>query len=167
MDLTTWAWLIVPLGVTRAVQIVLWDRITKGPRAWLLERLNPEGYGMGDPRRGYLSYLLECPWCMSIWVGALVTAGLLWDLTRAATLAVLLVLALSLAAVIIDRMVDRWLPDEAPPAAPAEVNVGQVVLGGPQGGEFVQDVGYVGDDPPPEVAQALADLAGADTDELG
>lgn len=125
MNLTTWAWVLLPLGVCRAVQILLWDRITEAPRRRLQARLNPEGRSMRDPERPYLSYLLECPWCLSVWVAALFVALTLFDPTRQGALAVLLVLALSLLAVGIDRAFDRFLPDEPlqpdpPPAPPAQ-----------------------------------------------
>lgn len=112
MNLTTWAWLILPLGVCRATQIALHDRIFEKPRSWLLSKLNPNGLPMTDPERPYLSYLLECPWCLSVWIGFAAVALVLWDATRAGALAVLAALALSLAAVVLDRMVDRWFPDQ-------------------------------------------------------
>lgn len=149
MDLTPWAWLIIPLGVTRAMQIALWDRLTSRPRAWLLRRLNPENRGMGDPARPYLSYLLECPWCISVWIGAVAVAGLALEATRDATLFVLAALALSLAAVVIDRMIDRWLPDAPAPKAPAVTIEGDVNVG---------TATY--EEPPAEVAAALAELTG-------
>lgn len=115
MELTSWAWLILPLGVCRAVQLVLWDRVFQRPRSWLLRRLNPQGYTMTDPRRRYLSYLIECPWCVSVWLGGAAVALVEWDTTREPTLAVLAALALSLAAVAIDRTFDRVWPDDPPP----------------------------------------------------
>lgn len=119
MNLTTWAWVLLPLGVCRAVQIALWDRITEAPRRWLLARLNPEGRSMRDPERPYLSYLLECPWCLSVWVAAVAVGLTLYGPTRQATLAVLLVLSLSLLAVGLDRAFDRFLPDDPPAPEPA------------------------------------------------
>lgn len=154
MNLTSWAWIIVPLGLTRAMQIALWDRITQRPREWLLARLNPEGYGMKDPRRSYASYALECAWCSSVWIAAAATGLLLWDATRAVTLAVLLLLALSLAMVTIDRMIDRTLPDEAPEPQPP-VQVGEVHLHD-QGDAWET---FATSEAPPGVDQALADLA--------
>lgn len=118
MNLTGWAWLIVPLGVCRALQLALGDRIFEKPRAWLLRKLNPQGLPMGDPKRSYLSYLIECPWCLSMWIGLAAVGLLLWDATRAATLALLAALALSLLAVVLDRAVDRWFPDQPHPAPP-------------------------------------------------
>lgn len=111
MNLTPWAFVILPLGVCRATQIMLFDRVTATPRNWLLRQLNPHGYPVDDPRRPYLSVLWECPWCASVWLGAVATGFVAWDGSRAATLLVLAALALSLVAVAIDRMFDRWLPD--------------------------------------------------------
>lgn len=156
MDLTKWTWIIVALGAPRAMQIVLWDRITRAPRHWLQAKLNPQNLPMNDPNRGYLSYLLECPWCMSIWIGAAIVGGLLWDLTRAATLAVLAICAISLVAVLVDRIIDRALPDEAPEPQP---QVLQVAV------EHEHEEAPYEDEPPPAVARALANLTGADTTE--
>lgn len=121
MNLTPWAWLILPLGVCRALQIALWDRIFAAPRSWLLRKLNPQGLALNDPARPYLSYLLECPWCLSVWIGAAAVALVLWDAARQITLAVLAALALSLVVVAVDRTFDRWLPDRPVPAPPAHV----------------------------------------------
>lgn len=148
MNLTPWAWLIVPLGATRLLQLVLHDRLLKGPRDWLLARLNPEDRDMNDPERGYLSYLVECPWCLSVWLGALIVGALLWDASRAAALGVLLVLALSELAVFLDRVVDRLTPDQpVPPRPPSTApNVEQ---------------------PPPHVQAALAAAARTGDDTAG
>jgi hypothetical protein len=113
VNLTPLAWLLVPLGVCRAMQILLFDRVTEPPRRWLLERLNPNGYEVDDPRRPYFSVILSCPWCLSVYVAAAAIGFCLWDTTRSAALAVLAVLSVSLLAVGIDRMFDKWLPDQA------------------------------------------------------
>lgn len=131
MNLTAWAWLILPLGLCRATQMGLHDRIFEKPRGWLLSKLNPEGRSMNDPQRSYLSYLLECPWCLSVWISALFVALVCWETTRFAALAVLLILALSLAAVVLDRAVDRWFPDE--PHTRASIEQGGLSVEGPPG----------------------------------
>lgn len=146
MNLTRWAWLIVPLGICRALQIALWDRIFERPRSWLLGKLNPQGRPMNDPQRPYLSYLIECPWCLSVWIGGLAVALLLWDATRAGTLAVLAALALSLAAVVLDRAVDRWFPDQ------------------PHTTATLRGQGLEVEGPPGHVAEAFQQLSGDEHD---
>ena len=156
MDLNLITLTILALGTTRAMQIALWDRITERPRTWLQSKLNPEGLGMHDPGRGYISYALECVWCSSVWIGLGTALLAWWETTRTAIVIIMLGLALSLLAVVIDRMVDRWLPDEAPPQATASVQVGDVHVSGPPAelGGFIEEVGDV----PTEVAEAFAEL---------
>lgn len=113
MRIENWAWLIVPLGMCRAVQIALVDRIFAKPRKWLLHKLNPRNLPMSDPNRPYLSYLLECPWCISVWLGIVAAILLVNKATLRPTLWVLLALALSLAAVVLDRLIDVYASDEA------------------------------------------------------
>jgi hypothetical protein len=146
VDLTKWAWLILPLGVCRATQMVLVDRIFARPRAALLRWLNPNGYDLRDSRRGYLSYLLECPWCVSVWLGGAAVALVAWEETRPWALFVLAALALSLAAVFMDRLVDKWTPDE-PPASTGDLIVNNT-FGAPP------------DIPPAHVAEAFQSLTG-------
>lgn len=120
MNLINWAWAIIPLGMTRILQVALHDRVLRGPRRWLLRKLNPQGLPMGHEDRPYWSFMLECPWCLSMWLAIGCVAALLCDATRDAALAVLLVTAISLMAVVIDRLVDKFTPDQPPPApAPA------------------------------------------------
>jgi hypothetical protein len=137
VNLTPWLWALLPLGVCRATQIVLFDRVSEAPRRWLLERLNPHDYEVDDPRRPYFSVLFSCPWCMSTWLGALAVALVAWDATRAGALFVLAALSLSLLAVGIDRAYDRWLPDM------------------PHSTATVYGDGYRVEGPPTEVADAL------------
>lgn len=125
MNLEPWAIAIVPLGVVRLLQLALVDRIFERPRRWLLARTNPEGFAMHDDRRSYLSYLIECQWCMSTWLGAVVLAGLSFEVSRPVALWILAAGALSLLAVIGDRAVDRWFPD-----APSVVTSGDHVRAG-------------------------------------
>jgi len=67
---------VYALAVARLTQLVVADRITDTPRhrisswAWQrrLRRVGMrEAEGMPEP---YLSYLVQCPWCTSIWIGA-------------------------------------------------------------------------------------------------
>lgn len=150
MDLTPWAWLILPLGATRLLQIVLWDRVLRRPRSWLMGKLNPRGLPMHDPARPYFSYLLECPWCMSVWLGGGLVALVAWDASRQITLAVLLALTLSLAAVLLDRAIDASPLRDQPPEEPAPTMQG--VMPPPEA-------------PPAAVVDALHQLTGDDADE--
>jgi hypothetical protein len=113
MNLTPWAALLLPLGVCRAVQIVLFDRVSERPRTWLLRRTNPNGFAVDDPRRPYFSVIWECSWCLSVHLAIIAVAFVAWPTTRNAALLVLAVLATSLLAVGVDRAFDRWLPDQA------------------------------------------------------
>lgn len=104
---------VAVVGGCRATQIVLHDRILRRPREAVLRRVNPHGYGPGDERLGYIGYLLQCPWCVSVWIGGAIAAGLAWDESRSAVVWILVALTISLLAVSIDRAIDTWLSDEA------------------------------------------------------
>lgn len=57
-------WLDVVLGALATFRLTrLWtdDEITEDARGWLLRRL---------PSDGKLAYLVGCPWCISMYVGA-------------------------------------------------------------------------------------------------
>lgn len=127
--------IVAALGVCRATQIVLHDRILRTPREAALRRLNPHGLPPGHPDLGYLAYLLQCPWCLSTWLGAAAVAGLTW--APWATVRVLAALSLSLLAVVLDRLIDKHASDEDA-AARAE------------------PVAAWDEEPPPAVAAALA-----------
>lgn len=60
--------LLVSLAVYRGTLLVTGDRITRTPRRWLRARLNEEGR---------VAYLLECPWCVSIYLGT-IGAAVAW-----------------------------------------------------------------------------------------
>lgn len=45
------------------------DQITHGIREWFFKRWNPSNTW---------TYVFTCPWCMSIWIGAFVAAGILF-----------------------------------------------------------------------------------------
>lgn len=55
--------LLTLLSVARITRLVTEDRITEAPRDWLLDRLNPHGLA---------TYLVTCPWCISIYAGFIV-----------------------------------------------------------------------------------------------
>lgn len=54
------------LATYRLVKLVRDDRITAPAREALEER-------QGPPEDSKLTYLLNCPWCLSIWFGAALT----------------------------------------------------------------------------------------------
>lgn len=53
------------LAVARVTRLVTQDEITEPLRRGVLRRLNPD-----NRLHLKLAYLLECPWCVSVWVGA-------------------------------------------------------------------------------------------------
>lgn len=70
------------LAVFRIWHLFAVDVITDRPRRWLTERAWTDA---GEPRAGatagrwrWLLTLLTCPWCVTIWGGAVVAAGWLW-----------------------------------------------------------------------------------------
>ncbi len=64
-----WVDLVVDgLATYRLVKLVRDDRITESFRTAVEET-------QGPPERSKVTYLLSCPWCLSIWFGAAVTLG--------------------------------------------------------------------------------------------
>lgn len=61
MSMTSWLGVtILALAVARVTRLVVLDEITVGFRSWVIRRF-------GDDHK--LTYLVHCPWCVSIWVG--------------------------------------------------------------------------------------------------
>jgi len=56
------------LASYRLVKLVRDDRITEPARAAVENRAGP-------PEQSRLSYLMTCPWCLSVYFGAALTAG--------------------------------------------------------------------------------------------
>jgi hypothetical protein len=54
-------------AVARVTRLINSDRITEAPRNAVLKRLDPEGLA---------AYLVVCPWCVSVYVGA--AGGAAW-----------------------------------------------------------------------------------------
>lgn len=74
MTIPAWLQLLVyALAVARVTGLITADSITEDARdsalAWLDDR--PKTLG------SYLATLIQCPWCVSIWVGA-IAAPLVW-----------------------------------------------------------------------------------------
>lgn len=104
-----WALIVIPIGVTRGMQILIWDRLFLSPRVWLAKKLNPNDHHMSHPDRSYLSYLMECPYCMSMWVGTFASLGVYFEPTRIVTLLILTALSSSFVAVLLDRAQDKMM----------------------------------------------------------
>jgi hypothetical protein len=100
------AWLMVVLtilAVFRVTRLVNEDTITAPLRRWVVGRdgeLEPDEVG----RWGYF---ITCPWCVSIWVGTVVSVvAVLWGDNRVVLIG-LLALAASASTGLIASMVDR------------------------------------------------------------
>lgn len=80
--------ILAALATARLTRVITQDRITLAPRKWALRRL-VNRYGEDH----LLPYLIVCDWCVSIYVGAGVTAAwvtvgeTLWFQAPAAALA--------------------------------------------------------------------------------
>lgn len=105
IELTPFELIVLALAACRGTQLILHDRILE-PFRKLMKRLGE-----------YPAYLVGCPWCVSVWVGLGLVAGLAWDFTEPFVMWIAVALALSLLAVFIDRLFDRFLPDELPAGA--------------------------------------------------
>ena len=57
------------LAIARVTRLITTDMIFEGSRNWLLTRIIPVGKEESE-WRSKLAYLVLCPWCMSIYVGA-------------------------------------------------------------------------------------------------
>lgn len=67
VTMQTLALFLTLLAVARVTRLVNSDRITEAPRNAVLRRLDPEGLA---------AYLVVCPWCVSVYVGA--AGGAAW-----------------------------------------------------------------------------------------
>jgi hypothetical protein len=54
---------VATLAVARLTRLIVDDRVTVGIRQWVVNKWGGESLP---------SYLIHCPWCMSIWISALV-----------------------------------------------------------------------------------------------
>lgn len=68
--------LVYVLAVARVTRLVNEDKVTERAREWLVDRAwriaRPQVPGPSRPwaDEPLLAYLITCPWCASIWVGA-------------------------------------------------------------------------------------------------
>ncbi|NYJ01620.1 hypothetical protein HNR19_002318 [Nocardioides thalensis] len=60
--------IIDALACYRLVKLVRDDRITQPVRQAVIDR-------QGPPEKSKVSYLLDCPWCLSVYFGAVLTLG--------------------------------------------------------------------------------------------
>lgn len=61
--------LLAGLATARLTRLATEDQILAGPRARLIRRL-----GVDHP----ISYLVTCPWCMSMWIAAAIAPAAWW-----------------------------------------------------------------------------------------
>lgn len=98
---------LVALATARITRLVISDRVTGRPRRavqdWSEARWEGRQGREPDPNewQSPVAYLLSCPWCMSVWVGAAVTAAT--DLVTDVPLPVLTALAASMVTGVILR----------------------------------------------------------------
>lgn len=62
--------LLAMLATARLTRLVTTDRITQGPRGWLLRRIIKS---RGE--ESLLAYLIVCDWCVSVYTGGAVAAA--------------------------------------------------------------------------------------------
>jgi len=87
--MSVWVWGVYALAVARLTGLITADEISRPARDWVIANLPP--YPVFIP----VEYLLTCPWCVSIWVGA-ATVLMAWRWGGAPwLLGVALVLAMS------------------------------------------------------------------------
>jgi hypothetical protein len=81
VTMQTLALFLTLLAVARVTRLVNADRITQAPRDAIVRRLDPNGMA---------AYMVFCPWCVSVYVGAAGGAAWwAWGDTRIFTAAVL------------------------------------------------------------------------------
>lgn len=85
-----WMWLVYALAVARLCGLLQADKITEPARKALLRRLDEDR----AVHRG-IAYVMDCPWCMSIWVAGATAALAWWHGAHPAMIIPALALALS------------------------------------------------------------------------
>ena len=68
-----WWWIVYALAIARATGLITTDYLTKPLRDWLFRKLNPD-----KTWHERLAYLIECPWCVSVWVAAALVPVAYW-----------------------------------------------------------------------------------------
>lgn len=71
------AFVVGSFACFRLSQLITGDKLTEGPRDWLILKLTlkPEGGLRKSGFRAKLAYLVGCPFCVGIWVGILVVSA--------------------------------------------------------------------------------------------
>ena len=100
-------WVLLVPAYTRATQLAVNDRLTEPARRGFGQwaGYKPDGITLTP-----LAYIVGCAWCLSIYVAAGLSAVILAAPSPVAAF-VVLTLAGSELAVIVDRLVDRYAPD--------------------------------------------------------
>ena len=92
VSMQTLTLVLTVLAVARVTRLVNLDRITQAPRDAIVRRLDPDGL---------MAYMVFCPWCVSVYVGAGAGAAWwAWGDTRIFTAAVLALAASHIAGVL-------------------------------------------------------------------
>jgi hypothetical protein len=65
------AFVVLTLASARLTQLVYWDKITFPVRMWMIKKFGEEGW---------LTYLVHCPYCVSVWTSFGATAFGIWQL---------------------------------------------------------------------------------------
>jgi hypothetical protein len=80
------ALVVIALAVVRLTGLVIEDEVTEPIREWVLDRV---------PDDGKLAYLITCPWCVSIYLGAVAAPLAWWHSDNPAVMLVAIALAMS------------------------------------------------------------------------
>lgn len=63
------AFLVLTLASARLTQLVYWDKITFPLRMWIIKKFGEEHW---------ITYLVHCPFCVSVWTSFGFTAPAIW-----------------------------------------------------------------------------------------
>lgn len=107
--LEPWPFALYALAVARITLFIAKDDLFDEPRAWLLNRLTPDGDD-GEPLpvawwRRKLAYLIVCIWCVPVWIAAgLVWPAIHWWSHTLAVQATATILALAMTASLLSKV---------------------------------------------------------------
>jgi hypothetical protein len=107
MILPAWLLVLLAIGATaRLTRLVNEDAITQPIRSWFFRR-DPAAEDMEPEEIGRWAYFITCPWCVSIWVGALVAYLAVWWGDNRVIVTGLLALTCSVVTGLVAGLVDR------------------------------------------------------------